>query len=206
MSREQKCSVPQTTDRAASLITHRYGSSIRRLEHFRLPLSDALEGTALADQPLLSSLPIPTEDERTMAFLAHLLQVFAGFIGPLIIYCVKQDSRFVRFHALQALVWQICYMLLIFGGMFLFFIAMIVTAFQATSGGHPSNELPPLFLFVFPVFWLIFIFGWIANVILGVAYGIKAKRGEWAGYPVIGKFCLPKLAPAAPTPGQTWMP
>ena len=65
-------------------------------------------------QPALTALPPPTQDERTMAFLAHLLQVFTGFIGPLIIFCVKQDSRFVKFHALQSLVWQLCYMALFF--------------------------------------------------------------------------------------------
>ena len=50
----------------------------------------------MADQTILTSLPVPTQDERTMAFLAHLLQVFTGFIAPLVIFCVKQDSRFVK--------------------------------------------------------------------------------------------------------------
>jgi uncharacterized membrane protein len=35
--------------------------------------------------------------------LAHLLQFFAGFIPPLVIYLVKRNSRFVAFHAMQAL-------------------------------------------------------------------------------------------------------
>ena len=34
--------------------------------------------------------------------------------------------------------------------------------------------------------------GWIANVILGVVCGIRANRGEWAAYPIIGNMCLPK--------------
>src|SRR6266480_6597835 len=37
---------------------------------------------------------------------------------------------------------------------------------------------------------------WIADVILGVVYGIKANRGEWAGYPIIGRWCIPKLVPS----------
>jgi uncharacterized Tic20 family protein len=76
-------------------------------------------------QPALAAaLPPPTQDERTMAFLAHLLQVFTGFIGPLIIFCVKQDSRFVKFHALQSLVWQLCYMALFFFVMIGFFFSI----------------------------------------------------------------------------------
>jgi hypothetical protein len=59
-----------------------------------------------------------------MAFLAHLLQVFTGFIGPLIIFCVKQDSRFVKFHALQSLVWQLCNMSLFVFVMIGFFFSI----------------------------------------------------------------------------------
>jgi hypothetical protein len=36
--------------------------------------------------------------------------------------------------------------------------------------------------------------GWIVNVILGIVYGIKANRGEWAAYPIIGQWFLPKDA------------
>jgi hypothetical protein len=46
---------------------------------------------------------IPSPDERTMAMLAELLQLFSWMIGPLILFLVKRDSAFVRFHALQAM-------------------------------------------------------------------------------------------------------
>jgi hypothetical protein len=36
-----------------------------------------------------------------MAMLAHLLMAFTGFIGPVVILAVKQDSRFVKFHSLR---------------------------------------------------------------------------------------------------------
>jgi uncharacterized protein len=156
----------------------------------------------MADQPELASLPEPTQDERSMAFLAHLLQVFTGFIAPLIIFCVKQDSRFVKFHALQSLIWQLCYMALFFGGFFLFFISIFAAVFHNASGPHTPNGPPPVFFFFFPFFWLLAMLGWVANVILGVMYGIKANHGEWAGYPIIGKWCLAKIARARPTPAQ----
>jgi hypothetical protein len=140
-----------------------------------------------------------------MAFLAHLLQVFTGFIAPLVIYCVKQDSRFVKFHALQSLIWQLCYMALFFGGMIVFFFSAFATVIGA-SGGHSQNGPPPMFVFIFPLFWLFWFLGWVANVILGVMYGIKANRGEWAAYPVIGKWCMPKEAPGPGTPSQPWAP
>jgi uncharacterized protein len=139
-----------------------------------------------------------------MAFLAHLLQVFTGFIGPLIVYCVKQESRFVKFHALQALIWQICYMVFLFGGMIVFFFGIFATVFHSASAGHPTNQPPPEFFLFFPLLWLIVMFGWVANLILGIMYGIKANRGEWALYPVIGKWCLPKIDSAVPA--RSWAP
>jgi uncharacterized protein len=160
----------------------------------------------VASQPILTYLPAPTQDERTMAFLAHLLQVFTGFIAPLVIYCIKQDSRFVKFHALQSLIWQLCYMALFFVLMIVFFFSIFATAFGAVTGGHSPSGPPPAFIFVFPLFWLFWMLGWAANLILGIIYGIKANRGEWAAYPVIGNWCMPKLAPGPGGPSQPWAP
>jgi uncharacterized Tic20 family protein len=150
----------------------------------------------MADHPALLATEIPTKEECTMAFLAHLLQVFTGFIAPLVIFCVKQDSRFVKFHALQSLIWQLCYMALFFGAMMLFFVSMVATIIHSASGGAGHNQPPPLGFFIFfPLVWLFGMAGWVANLILGIVYGIKANRGEWAGYPVIGPWLLRKYHP-----------
>jgi uncharacterized protein len=158
----------------------------------------------LSQHQPIGSPSMPTQDECTMAFLAQLLQVFTGFIGPLIIYCVKHESRFVKFHALQALIWQLCYMVVVFGGMIFFFFCMFATVFHSASSGHPSNQPPPGFLLFFPLIWLLAMFGWVANLVLGIMYGIKANRGEWAIYPVIGKWCLSRMD--QPVPAQSWAP
>jgi uncharacterized protein len=155
----------------------------------------------MASQPVFTTADIPSQDERTMAFLAHLLQVFTGFIGPLIIYCVKQDSRFVRFHALQSLIWQIAYMTIFFAGMIVFFVTVFMNMAHNGGSGNPHSPAPPPGFFIFfPVLWLFGMGGWIANVVLGIFFGIKANRGEWAPYPIIGKWLLPKFAPAPQTP------
>jgi hypothetical protein len=44
--------------------------------------------------------------------LAHALMISTWWIGPLIIFVIKRSSRFVSFHALQALFWQIIFTLL----------------------------------------------------------------------------------------------
>jgi uncharacterized Tic20 family protein len=48
--------------------------------------------------------PRGTSDDRTWALLSYVLALVASIIAPLVIYLVKMnESRFVRFHAAQAL-------------------------------------------------------------------------------------------------------
>ncbi len=131
-----------------------------------------------------SEAAIPTQDERTMALLAHILQLVGWWIGPLIIFLVKRQSRFVSFHALQALLLQAVHIALIlfaffafFGGGFFFAVTSSVT------GGAP-----PLAALFVPLMFLSFAGIGITIWVLAIVYGIKASRGEWAEYPVVGKW------------------
>ena len=36
--------------------------------------------------------------------------------------------------------------------------------------------------------WVVFMGMFVLNLALGIVYGIKAGRGEWAAYPVIGRW------------------
>ena len=46
----------------------------------------------------------PVADERTLAVLAHVLAIFFGFLGPLVIYLIaRPEQRFARHHASEAL-------------------------------------------------------------------------------------------------------
>jgi uncharacterized Tic20 family protein len=50
----------------------------------------------------------PTRDECNLAMLAHLLGIFSGFVGPLVIWLLKKDeSGFVADQAREALNFQI---------------------------------------------------------------------------------------------------
>ncbi|HZP24633.1 MAG TPA: DUF4870 domain-containing protein [Terriglobales bacterium] len=124
------------------------------------------------------------QDECTLGTLAHLLQLVTAWMGPLIIFLVKRDSLFVKFHALQALILQICLMVVWIAGVVVFMITMVAN--MSHSGGA-TNSAPPLAVFiVFPLFWIVGMSSWLVVLVLAIVYGIKAGRGEWAGYPVIG--------------------
>lgn len=119
-----------------------------------------------------------------MATLAHVLQLVGGFIAPLVILLVKRESRFVSFHALQSLLLQAVYFVLV-----MVLMAGIMTAVLGVALHQPAerhNSLPPVFIIIFPIFWLGMMGWWVLILVVAILYGIKAGRGEWAEYPVLG--------------------
>ena len=121
-----------------------------------------------------------------MAVLAHALQMVGWFIAPLVILIVRRDSRFVSFHALQALLLQIMYLLLAV----VFMVVWFATIFGsiAHSGSAGNIHTPPVIFAIFPLFWLVWMAMWVLTILASVLYSIKAGRGEWAEYPLLGKL------------------
>lgn len=115
-----------------------------------------------------TSLMEVSQDDRTMAMLAHLSCMVLAIIGPLIIFLIKKDqSPFVAYHALQALVYQAITSVV---AMILVMFLMFVT-----------------FGLCFPAVILAFV-PWIG----GVMWALKANQGEWTGYPLIDSIGRPE--------------
>ncbi len=132
-------------------------------------------------QPSPTAEYTPRDDEKTMAILAHVLQLVGWWIAPLIIFLVKRESRFVSFHALQALFLQLVYVVFWMVGMAGFFV------FMFTTMPHMDKNAPPTpFFALFPLLWLGGMGMWILLIVVAILYGIKAGRGEWAEYPLLG--------------------
>jgi len=140
----------------------------------------------------LSELPAPSADEHTLAMLAHFLQLFGGFVAPLVIFLIKRDSRFVAFHAIQALLWQVIFAGLALLCTFGWFVTIISTVITH-SGSTAPGRFPFPVLVVLPFVILIFGGGWLTTLVLAIVHGIKAHNGEWAEYPIIGRWAR-KLA------------
>ncbi len=106
--------------------------------------------------------PTLSQDERTMAMLAYILGIFTGFLGPLVIWLIKKDqSKFVAYHGLQALI---------------FHAAIVV--------GYFVSSLLAFFLIGFLTYPL---FG-ILSLVYSILAGLAANRGEWYEIPVVGTF------------------
>jgi uncharacterized Tic20 family protein len=111
-----------------------------------------------------------TSEERTWAMLAHLsallgyVVVLGQYIAPLVIYLVyRERSRFVAFHALQALYFQLALLLL----WIVVFVATLVTC-----------GLGAIFAVV-PI---------VLNLVFVLVAAIRANSGEWYELPIVGSM------------------
>ena len=120
-------------------------------------------------QPSYGSAPNPMsqQDEKTWATLVHLAPFLAAavgipFLGPLIVFLVLKDrGPFIRFHAAQALNFQI----------------MVTIAFWVLG----IVSIPVVTLIITIPCFIVLGLAW---VILSIVAAIKANNGEWYRYPM----------------------
>ncbi len=109
--------------------------------------------------------PAPVEqdkDARTMGMLAHLLAIFIGFLGPLIIWLIKKESsEFVDDQGKEALNFQITVILAMIVAFLTTFICIGVVLVPAVA---------------------------IANLIFCIMGTLKANQGVRYRYPVNIRF------------------
>ncbi len=99
----------------------------------------------------------PSNDDRNLAMLAHLLGIVSGFVGALIIWLIKKDqSPFVDEQGKEALNFQITMMIAIVGAWILMFVLI-------------GMLLLPLLL--------------VANLVFCVLAAVAVSKGEHYKYP-----------------------
>lgn len=99
-----------------------------------------------------------------MAMLCHLLAIFTGFVGPLVIWLVKKDqSAFIAHHGREALNFQITMLLVMLCVGSVTMVLMLVL----------------IGIFLVPVLFAIPIIG----IVLEAIAAVSAQRGEWHRYP-----------------------
>lgn len=111
----------------------------------------------------ISGSPMPTQDEKTMALLAHIGTILANFVGlgfavPLVLMLTKgKESSFIRAHSVESLNFQITV-----------FIAAVVASITLCVGIG---------------FILLPIVG-VAALVFSIIAGLKANEGQLYKYPV----------------------
>ena len=110
-----------------------------------------------------------------------------GIALPIIFWAINREkSKFVSFHALQALFFHISYIvILVFVIIFMIFGG---TGIGIVTARHTQSASPALFmLFMFALygFMFLYIFGCMGYAIY---IGIKAYNGQFKKYPIIGNI------------------
>lgn len=104
-----------------------------------------------------------------MAMLCHLLSIFTGFLGPLILWLVKKDSsRFVDHHGRESLNFQITVFLVSFCLGAMAFVMMFFF----------------IGILLIPLLMAIGVLALVAEIMACLA----ANRGEWHRYPCTIRF------------------
>lgn len=119
--------------------------------------------------------PFPTEDEKNLALLCHLLPIILGcttgfgFVAPLVLWLIKKDeSAFVAFHAKESLNFQLTSLIFIGGGFFLSFVLSFVG----------------IGLLLFPLVGILALVFLVFEIVACAA----SRRGEWHRYPGCIRF------------------
>lgn len=62
-----------------------------------------MQPTGMVESPNMPPAQAPSDEERTMALVAHFGNIFTWGVAGIIVYLIKKDqSKWVAFHALQA--------------------------------------------------------------------------------------------------------
>ncbi len=136
--------------------------------------------------PAYAPLPMTASEERTWAMLAHLsvlTNLITGFLGPiaaLVIYLMFRDrSRYVAYHALQAMIFQ-----LIWWGGGGVLIGVMWAAVGILSALIVGIVLIPIACIFTPIIGLMPI----AALVYGTVGGIQTSQGEDFRYWLVGDW------------------
>ena len=69
-------------------------------------------------------------------------------------------------------------------------VLWVVGIFATIAHQNADKSAPPPmgFFILMPLVWLGFMGMWVFVLVVAILYAIKAGRGEWANYPLIGKI------------------
>lgn len=110
--------------------------------------------------------------------IAALLSYVFGWLSGLIFFLIEKDSRLVRFHAMQSLLFNVLFGVLAIALWVVLFIGFLIAS-------QISGALTTLLSLVSVLIWIVL---FIAIVVGWIMCLIKAFQGQYFKLPVIGNF------------------
>jgi uncharacterized membrane protein len=113
-------------------------------------------------------------DENIAALLAYIF----GWVSGLVFFLIEKDSKLVRFHAMQSILFCVVIAVLGFALWIVTFLLLIVAAML-------TDVMGTLFGLLATLIWLIFS---IAGLIAWILCVVRAYQGQFFKLPVIGNM------------------
>ncbi len=143
---------------------------VEKLDEPREP-SEGKEGKELEEgEARVYAREASTLEPHMAAALCYSL----GWLSALIIFFVEKRSRYVKFHAIQALLWSV-------GALIVWLILGILWVVLVPLG------VANFFFKIIGMIIMVTFFGWgIGNVYMWLILMFKAYKGEWHKIPILG--------------------
>jgi uncharacterized membrane protein len=113
-------------------------------------------------------------DENIAALLAYVF----GWISGLIFFLIEKDSKLVRFHAMQAILFNVCVIVLAIA-------IWIIVVVIAVIGAQISEVIGSLVTIVAGLLWLVLSVGILIAWVLCL---VRAYQGQYFKLPIIGNM------------------
>jgi len=110
--------------------------------------------------------------------IAALLSYIFGWVSGLIFFLIEKDSRLVRFHAMQSLLFNVLVAVVGIGLWIVLFVVFMIAA-------QISSALTTLLSLVSILVWVVFMIAIFGALILCL---VKAFQSQYFKLPIIGNF------------------
>ncbi len=170
---------------------------------FRYPFfGDRMRRALEYHGPETASLPEDKEDQIAGA-VCHSTSalLFWGILTPIVVWITQHErSAFLRFQALQALIYQAIGLVAYFAFMVLYFVFffgfMGVTVFASTPGSSAPPAWMGLAALPFLAIMCVFALGGLIYPVLAFVAAVRVLNGHDFHYPILGNILAARLKPA----------
>jgi uncharacterized protein len=132
-------------------------------------------------------------EQKLLSLVSHLSILIPniGILAPVIIWVTnKEKSNFVRFHAIQAIFFQLVFFILM---IFFIFVGVIMMLAAIPWFDLNSSSEPGMLFFLSMVFMFMYFPLWIIFGIYAVVASVKSYKGNIFKYAIIGRIIEKKV-------------
>lgn len=125
------------------------------------------------------------KDSNILAALACLL----GTLVALVVYLLRKEDKFVRFYALQAIVFDICAGVVLVGGYILFYVLFLSMAGLGIFAAAATKSAAGGTLLIIPFIFLgLVLLAMALSILIKLWCTYKSFKGEMFRIPKLGSF------------------